>query len=570
MRHPIPALLTSAILATAAGLMAQTQHVALPEGHEFTNPDRQVIAISPDGKRIAYIAKASLFSKSISGDAAPVNVPGPLAGRAMANQIFSPDGQSIAYWAQDGALLQRVPVSGGTPVTICKAEMPFGMSWGADDRIVFGQGAKGILSVSAKGGTPEVIVPAKSGEILHGPQMLPGGDAILFTVGDESTDQKSRWDQARIVVQSLKSGERKTVVPVGRDARYLPSGHLVYVQGGKLMAIRFDAKRLETAGQAVQVADNVLTARATGTAQFDVSANGSLAYVSGQGVPVQLGLVSLDGTRKMLGAVPDGTSAPRISQDGRKVTFAAAGDIYVADMDNLAAARRVITAGTFPLFSPDGKWIAFGSLNTKRDGGQEEVFLQRADGSGEAELVAKPARAPEHWLSNEEFSFISHRGPKEDYDVWTYSLPEKGVTPISVIPGSAQLSSRFSPDRHWVAYMSSESGDWQVYLQPWPETGAKYQVTKQGGRLPMWSADGRDLYYDWDGRMFSIPVHMGTQVTFGQPAAMPITGYIQPLIRRNYDMTPDGKQFVMLFRAGPQVEVISNFVDDLKKRLPTP
>jgi Tol biopolymer transport system component len=553
-----PLILTLlAALATTANLSAQARHISLPEGHELTNPDRPVIALSPDGTRLAYVAKASLFVKG-PGDSAPAAIPGLLAGRAIANPIFSPDGRSIAFWAQDGALLQRMPAEGGAPVTLCRIDMPFGMSWEAGDQILIGQGSKGVLRVPAKGGTPETIVQAKTGEIVHGPQMLPGGDAVLFTLGDERVAQGG-WDQARIVVQNLKSGDRKTVVAAGHDARYVTGGYLTYVLGGQLMAVRFDAQRLETSGMPVALADKVQTSATTGTSQFAVAANGSLAYVSGRSVPVHMELVGIDGTRKALGSVPDGTSAPRVSSDGRQVTFAAAGDIYVAEMANLASARRVITAGTFPLFSPDGQWIAFGSLGTKRDGGQEEVFLQRADGSGEAQLVAKPARAPEHWLSDDEFSFISHRGPSEDYDVWTFSRADRGVTPISVVPKSAQLSSRFSPDRKWVAYMSSESGDWQVYLQPFPATGAKYQVTKKGGRLPMWSANGQEIYYDQDGKMFAIPVHFGPQVSFGEPASMPITGYIQPLIRRNYDMMPDGKQFVMLYRPGPQVEVISSW-----------
>jgi serine/threonine-protein kinase len=444
--------------------------------------------------------------------------------------------------------------------------MPFGMSWGTDDRILLGQGPKGIMRVSAKGGKPEIVVAAMSGEILHGPQMLPGGEAVLFTVGDDGVDPKSRWDQSRIVVQLLKSGERRTIVQEGSDARYLSSGHLVYAAGGRLMAVQFDARRLQTSGQAVPVVDNVLMAGITGTAQFSVSSDGSLAWVSTRPAALQLGLVSLDGTRKMLGPVPDEADAPRVSSDGKRVTFAAGGDIWVADLDNLSSVRRVITAGKYPVLSPDGQWIAFGASYTKRDGGQEEIFVQRADGSGEAELVAKPARAPEHWFSNKEFSFISHRGSAEDYDIWTYSLAEKGVTPISVAPKSAQLGSRFSPDSHWVAYMSSESGDWQIYVQPFPATGAKYQVTKQGGRLPMWSAEGRNLYYDWDGKMYSIPVQLGTGVTAGQPSLMPISGYIQLRIRRNYDLMPDGRQFVMLFRAGPRIEVLSNLFDDLKRR----
>jgi hypothetical protein len=394
---------------------AQTRRVSLPEGHDFTNPDRQVFSIAPDGTRIAYVARATLFVKAM-GDAPPIPVPGPLAGRGIANPVFSPDGQSIAYWAQDGSVLQRVPVSGGTPRTICQVgQAPFGMSWSADDQIVFGEGAKGILRVSATGGTPETIVTAKAGELTHGPQILPGGDAVLFTLSDGQN-----WDQARIVVQSLKSGERRTVIQIGRDARYLPSGHIAYVSTGHLMVVRFDVKSLQAVGQPVTIAEGVQTAEATGTAQFSVAANGTIAYVPVHPAPLQLGLVALDGTRTMLGPVPDGTTAPRVSPDGRRVTFSAAGDIYVADLADLAGARKVISAGTFPLFSPDGQWLAFGSLGTKRDGGIEEIFRQRADGSGAAELLVKPGRAPEYWPEGDQgFSFITHRGKANDYDLWT-------------------------------------------------------------------------------------------------------------------------------------------------------
>jgi Tol biopolymer transport system component len=561
--------LTSAVLfgAVAAGIVAvtisaQALHVALPEGHEFTNPDRQVFALSPDGTRLVYIAKATLFVKGIS-DAQPVSIPGPLAGRGKSNPVFSPDGQSVLYWAQDGAVLERVPVTGGTPVTIAKADQPFGMSWAADDQILVGQGAKGIMRVSAKGGNPQTIVTMKAGELAHGPQMLPGGDAVLFTLGKES----AKWDEAQIVVQSLKSGERKTVIPAGRDARYLSSGHLVYALGGRIRAVQFDVKSLASTGQTLSVADGVQMAGATGTAQFSVSASGSLAYVSASVVPVQLGLVGLDGTRKMLGEVPQGTSAPRVSPNSQQVTFAAGGDIYVAELSNLAGARRVISNGTFPLFSPDGQWLAFGSLGTKRDGGMEELFMQRADGSGQAELLVKPGRAPESWPAGDlGFSFISHRGTANNYDLWTYSVKDKEVTPMAVVDVSAQLSSQFSPDLHWFAYMSSEVGDWQVFVQPVPNPMAvKYQLTKQGGRFPMWSADGRQLFYENDGRMFSAPFQAGAQPTIGKPVELAVRGFIQPLIRRNYDMMPDRKSFLMLFRPGPQIEVVSNWTAQLKQ-----
>ena len=563
MRQLMRTVLVGALALGPVVVSAQTVNVSLPEGHEFTNPDRQVFALSPDGTRVAYIAKATLFVKGVS-DAKPVSVPGPLAGRGKANPVFSPDGQSILYWAQDGAQLERVPVSGGAPVTIAKADMPFGMSWGAGDQIVYGQGAKGIMRVSAKGGTPETIVTLKAGELAHGPQLLPGGDAVLFTLGRDA----GKWDEAQIVVQSLKSGDRKTIVPAGRDARYVSSGHVVYALGGKLMAIQFDVKTLATSGQTIPVAEGVLMADATGTAQFDVSTSGALAYVSNKAVPVQLGLAGLDGTRKMLGNVPAGTTAPRVSQNGQQVTFAAAGNIYVADMSNVAGAKRVITNGTFPLFSPDGQWLVFGSLGTKRDNGIEEVFLQRADGSGEAELLVKPGRAPESWPAGDQgFSFITHRGGANNYDLWTYSVKDKEVTPLAVVDVSAQLSSVFSPDKKWVAYQSSELGGWQVFVTAFPTTtGApKFQVTKSGGRIPMWAPDGQHLMYENDGHMYSVPVQLAARPTFGTPVELPVSGFIQPLLRRNYDLMPDGKSFIMLFRPGPEIAVVSNWMSQLKQ-----
>lgn len=564
MRSVSALLLVFASFAFPSDLQLQVLQVSLPEGHEFTNPDRPILAIAPDGKEFAYVARASLFVKSV-GESQPRLVPGPLAGRAMANPVYSPDGNSIAYWLSDGSVIQRVPAGGGSPVTLCEADMPYGMSWSSNGDILIGQGPKGILRVSANGGKVETIIAVKPGERAHGPQMLPDGENVLFTLAPENAS----WDQAQIVVASVKTKARKTILPAGRDARYLPGGYLLYSIKGQVFAVRFDSKALEAKGNPVVALDNVQSSASTGAVQFNVAPNGSLIYLSANTAPIQMGLVDLDGTRRLLGPVPDGTTAPRISNDGTHVTYAAAGDIYVSTFPDLSAVRRVISAGTFPLFSPDGRWIVFGSLGTKRSGGAEEIFLQRSDGSGEAQLLAKPARAPEHWLTPDEFSFISHRGSKENYDVWTYSLPEKGITPISVIPQTAQLSSRFSPDGHWVAYMSSnESGEWQVFLQPYPATGSVYQVTRNGGRLPMWAADAKEIYFDNGGRIYRIPVQTSPEVKFGEATATPITGYIQPLLRRNFDMTPDGKQFIMLFRPEPKVGTAANLLDELKTKSP--
>ena len=556
-------LIFTAIVACALATPAASQSlsISLPEGHEFTSPDRQPFSLSPDGTRVVYLARATVFVKMLRGGE-PILVQGPLQGRGKTNPIFSPDGQSILYWASDDAVLQRVPVNGGTPVTIAAVDNPLGLSWGAAGQVLVGAGTKGVLRVSANGGAVDTIVKMSTGEAARAPQMLPGGDAVLFTLAEGTP---ANWNQPRIVVQSIRTGQRTTVT-AGRDARYLPSGHLVYVAGATLMATAFDPRTVTMTGQPVAIAEGVQTTGATGAALFSAAANGSLAFVGTGAVPIQLALVGLDGSRKVLGTVPAGTTAPRISADSQKVTFAAAGDIYVADMSNVNGARKVISGGTFPLFSPDGQWLAFGSLGTARERGEERLFMQRADGSGEAELVVKPGRAPEHWLTGDQgFTFITHRGGANNYDLWAYSSEKKEVEPLVVINESAQLSSSLSPDKKWFAYMSSESGDWQIYVQPYPTTGVKYQVTMRGGRSPMWAAGGR-LVFDNDGRMFSVSAQMGAQPSFGTPVELPVTGYIQPLLRRNWDITPDGTQLLMLFRPGPRIDVLSDWTN----RVPAP
>ena len=496
------------IVLLAATAHGQASHVTLQEGTELTNAERQVVAISRQGDRFIYVSQGNFYIQGI-GEGKPVHVPGLLDGYRKANPEFSPDGHSIAYWSMDGSELRRFTITGGPVTTICKADAPFGLSWAPDRTIVYGQGTKGIWRVPTRGGTPENIVKAERGEILHGPQILPDAATVLFTVGNETVPASSRWDRARIVVQSLKSGERKTIVAAGHDGRYLPSGYLVYALNGNVMAVRFDVKKLETTGPPVSVIDDVLMANggATGAAQFTVSDNGVLAYISKRYdpnvVPNQLALVGFDGTRKMLGKLPTGTWAPRISPDGQHVTFMAGGDIYTAELSNIAAARRIIPRANFPVYSPDGQWIAFES---QREGG-ESLYVQRADGSGQAELVEKPGRAPEQWPAGDQgFSFISFRGDGTDYDLWTYSVKEKAVMPLVVVPKSGEISSQFSPDGHWFAYMSNESGEWQVYVQPYPTTGARYQVTTKGGRFPVWSNDSQEIIYEYDGKLFSTAV----------------------------------------------------------------
>ncbi|MEQ1757579.1 MAG: hypothetical protein ABL986_04620 [Vicinamibacterales bacterium] len=514
------------LAALAGGLVAQTADVRLPEGHDFTAPDRAPFSLSADGSRIAYLARAQVWVTAASGGE-PTLVRGPVDARGKANPIFSLDGRSIVYWAQDDSVLERVPVIGGTPVRLGRVDQPIGMSWTSDGQLLVGQGQRGIARMPGNGGAVQTVISVAAGETAIAPQMLPDNDRVLFTLGQGSP---ARWT---IVAQSLATGERVTVA-AGSNARYLAPGVLVYVSGSTVVGSRFDATTLKLSGSPVTLAEGVLTAVTTGAAQVAVSPNGVLVVGSPDAPPVRMALVRLDGTRTVLGEVMADAAGPRLSKDGTRVAFAAATpgvrgrDIYIAELSDVSRPRKVIANATFPVFSPDGQWLAFGSLGTTRENGEEALFLQRADGSGEARLIAKPARAPENWREGEQgFTFISHRGGANNYDLWAYNPDRKEVEPLVTVDETAQLSGAFSPDRRWFSYMSNESGDWQVWVQPYPRTGQKFQVTTTGGRSPMWLPDGR-LVFELDGHIATVTMQPGSTPRFGPVESHAIAGFVQP------------------------------------------
>jgi hypothetical protein len=244
----------------------------LPEGQSFTNAGRQVLAISPEGTQIVYSANQRLYLRAML-DLEPRPIPGIDGSYPVISPVFSPDGRSIVFWSGAEEVLKRIAVTGGAPVTIAAATNPVGMSWGADG-ILFGQATKGVLRVSPNGGTPEVVVSIKGDEIAHGPQMLPAEGASVHAC--RSTSDADRWDKAKIVVQSLASGERKVLIDGGSDARYLPDGHIVYALSGVVLAVPFDVRSLQVSGGPVPVVEGVRRSGGggTGTAQFSVAANG--------------------------------------------------------------------------------------------------------------------------------------------------------------------------------------------------------------------------------------------------------------------------------------------------------
>jgi serine/threonine protein kinase len=292
----------------------------VPKEQTFTRTARHVVGISPDGANIVYVANQQLSLKPL-GALEGKAIPGTL--QDVESPFFSPDGRWVAFHSVTERKLKKIAITGGASVPICDADLPFGGHWYSTDEIVFGQATKGIVRVSANGGKPEPIVTAKPEETIYGPQMLPGGRAILFTTTTAS--DFNRWDKAQIAIEVLESHERKVVINGGGDARYVPTGHIIYALGKSLLAVPFDAHKLEVTGGPVPVLDDVMRAPAmvTAAANFSFSDNGTLVSIASGVVDTVVGrsltLVDRAGVKKPLGLSAGPYVRPSLSPDGKQL-----------------------------------------------------------------------------------------------------------------------------------------------------------------------------------------------------------------------------------------------------------
>jgi serine/threonine-protein kinase len=562
--------------------------VTLREGQAFVAQTLagQLAAISPDGTQLAYVANRRLYLRSMSElEARPIA--GDETGSFVANPVFSPDSRTVAFWSSADQTLKKVAVSGGAVVTICPADPPFGMSWGGDG-IVFGQATKGIMRVSANGGTKEVLVRVKDGEQAYGPQILPGGEAVLFTLATGTAAE--RWDKAQIVTQSLRSGERRTLVKGGSDARYVPTGHLVYAVGGIVFAVPMNVRRLEVTGGPVPIVEGVRrpALNTTGAAQFGFSNTGSLMYLPGPASTaaalMDLALIDRKGGVEPLKLPPGLYQQPRVSPNGTQIAVATDDGkeaiVWTYELGSTASMRRLTFGGQnrFPIWSADGQRVAFQSDRE----GDLGIFWQRADGSGAAERLTRPdqgtSHVPESWSpKGERFLFGVTKG--SSVSLWTFSLQDKKATPFADVQSPNPLNAAFSPDGRWVAYTVTERAGFSIYVQPFPATGARYQVSKSSAIHPVWSRNGPELVFQPPGQWVVQTITTQPSFAFSAPVPVPRGGAIGlgPTSPRNYDVTPDGR-FLGVVAAGqtqpagstaPQIQVVLNWFEELKQRVPT-
>ncbi len=559
----------------------------LPSDQKFSNFENPLLAISPDGSQFVYSTTKGLYLRSINELASKL-----VAGtdENLTDPFFSPDGQWIGYWAPGSKQLKKISINGGAPVLITNSEKPGYPIWNADDRILYAQHGLGFFLVSANGGTPELLTETK-GELIACPRILPDKKALIFTgiSGGRGT---------QLFLQLLKSKERKSLFP-GDTAQYLPTGHLLYTLGNNLMAVPFDRDKGRAIGGPVPVVEDVYRSAALMAPQYAVSDSGTLVYVPGKtpaaATPMGRTLVWVDrnGKEEQIPAEPQGYRSPKISPDGKKVALTASiggnADIWIWDF-----ARRTLTRLTFheaadgyPLWSPDGKRITFLS---GRDNSYW-AYWKPADGTGKDELlVSLKGRVliPSCWSGDGKIMVLMETTPTPTlpFDIAMTTIEGNRETKLLLQEKYNELQPQISPNGKWMAYMSDESGQPQVYVRPFPQVNeGRWQVSAGGGDSPLWAPDGRELFYRNGDAILAVPVQTDQTFSPGTPKILfrgrylTISTQLTNLELRPWDISPDGKRFLMVKPAGltggpssgegpRKINIVLNWFEELKQRVP--
>ncbi|HEX2463028.1 MAG TPA: protein kinase [Thermoanaerobaculia bacterium] len=518
------------------------------------------VVLSKDATRLVFIdgndVQRKLFLRQLdrleptllnSGDSGPT---------APYHPFLSPDGQWVGFVT--ATEMRKMQLSGGTPMKICELSRSRGATWLPDDTIVFAPSPNsGLMRVPAAGGEPKPFteLDAAKGEQTHRwPSSLPDGKHVLFT----AHTLQSGFDSATIQVVSVETGERKTIHSGGWYARYVPTGHLVFVNNGTLFAAPFALGSLELTGNPVPVLQELAVSLGEGGAQFDFSESGLLAYVAGSSQVSAYPILWVDAQGGTAQLVPEpGIYAnPKLSPDEQKLSLTVMRgdnwDVWVYDLE-----RGVSTRLTFDksieseqIWSPDGKWLI---LSSDKDG-PDSLYRKRADGSGELERLTE-AKSPQwagSWSSDGRYVAYITQG--QQFDLGYLDLETKETHTFLATEFSEGFPD-FSPDGRWLAYGSNESGGGQaIYVRPFPTGEGKWQVSDIGASHPRWSANGRQLFWRTDDGIMVADVETGdgtfragkVRQLFSGPFKGGSSGIsVLGLQFDDYDVTGDGQRFVM-------------------------
>lgn len=499
--------------------------IALPDDAAI-DPLRGSVAVSADGTRMVYAAlhagRPRLFLRTIDRDA-PQLVEG---SEGAADPFFSPDGEWLGFFAYGS--LKKLRVSGGTPVTLCAARAGAGASWGADGTIVFGGGPGGGLArVSEEGGEPGVVAAPAAGsrEITYGwPDVLPGGDGILYTAVS--------FAGSRVVLLDAATGVSRPLIESGAFGRYSPTGHLVFERRGRLEAAPFSLRERRVLALPRPILRGLATSDAPQSGpRFAFSRTGSLIYVPGTSsdvddrlhwLDVRGGLEPVPLPAAPLGAVDVG---PDLNQLAMTVETDGGVDLWLGDLQRGAVSRLSSDGGSAsPTWRPDGLEIAFAYSKA----GPFNLFTRPAytDAAPRPLLRSEWNQLPTSWSPDGRLLAFTEFHPLTGADIWTLDVTTHERRSI-VRTLFDESHARFSPDGRWIAYMTNESGRWDVFVRPATGAGPRMQVSTDGGAWPSWSIDGRTLYFSANGQAAAAAVQTSPSLHVSAPMLIPARENLQ-------------------------------------------
>jgi Tol biopolymer transport system component len=485
---------------------------------------------------------------------------------------FSPDGEWVSFFSDNK--LKKVAVAGGSSVTLCDAPRSVGASWGPAGSIVF-SAESSLWRVPSDGGPRELLAkpePAEGQLAFESPQVLPDGETVLFTVVG-STLYVGEGDS--VTVRSLETGEQRIVLENARNARYVPTGHLLFVRAAMVLSVPFDIQQLRVLGAPVPILEQPML-EFESLPYLAFSEKGTLVYVP---AVTDHTLVSVDrsGQATPLTETHRRFRFPRLSPDNRTLALqideAGTRNVWLFEMS-----RRTLTRLTFegnnrmPIWTPDGRRLAFSS---DRIGGRK-LFWQPADGSGPAERLTTGEAIRDldtSWSPDGQVLAFTQWDLSNGWDIWM--LPIKGEREPRPFLRTryADWEARFSPDGKWVAYSSDESEQYEVYVRRYPGPGGKLQISTNGGSDPVWNPNGKELFYRNGREMMSVPIGLTPKLTVGSPELLFDGPFLLMPGSQFYDVTSDGQQFIMVMSeqesAPTQVNIVLNWFEELKRLAPT-
>ncbi len=530
----------------------------------------RMLALSPDGSRIVYAGgrgdSRKLYVRPLDR-LSGVPIPGTDGARSP---FFSPDGQWIGF--QTDEKLSKVPIGGGEPVVLARSNGALGAAWGAGGTIVYAPSfTSGLFKVSSKGGDAVRLTkvdPATKERAQIWPHFLPDGRTVLFTIWTGGS-----WSDARIAALDVATGKYRVVLEGGSDAHYSPTGHLLYMRGGSLLAVPFDAKKAEVTGSPINVVEGVASSVANGEGNYALSEDGTLAYVPGGVQAPRRELVWVDsrGSVQPIPAALKPYAEPKLSPDGLRVAVTiqtSTFDIWIYDLDRGTLSRLSFGEDdSGPVWTLDGARVVYSSSRA----GQPNLFWRAADGSSPEERLttSQQNQWPGAFTPDGRNLVFGQLDRETKLDLWILPLEgDRRPKPLLRGPFNEKEPS-LSPDGRWLAYVSNESGQDEVYVQAFPGPGGRVQISPDGGREPGWARDGRTLVYRKAEKFWSVAVRTAPSFTASKPALL-----FEGRFEDDYDIAPDGRRFLMVRQkeeetSGRQINVFLGWLDELKRRVPS-